>query len=298
MSVCPLSAVIVTWNSAPVIAGCLTTLSRELPEGAEVIVVDNASRDDTAAVARAVCPGAEVVVNASNRGLAAANNQGMMAARGDRFLIANPDVEFKVGSVRAMLAVMDRRERAAWVVPKFLHEDGALQTSVGNLPTLWECILGRQVARRRYAGSDTGFWWDGWSHDEERRVGRGFEAAYLVRRAATEDVGLQDERYALDWEGQDWSDRFQRAGWELWFAPSAEVVHLGGTSRRQVPFRSVVGQHKGMYLYYADRTAAVWKPFLAVVFVGRALVKTALTWAGVPFYAWGHRDRREAGGAS
>jgi N-acetylglucosaminyl-diphospho-decaprenol L-rhamnosyltransferase len=186
---------------------------------------------------------------------------------------------------------MDRHDAAAWVVPKFQYEDGSLQTSVGDLPTLSEALLGRQVARRRAPGSASGFWWDGWSHDEERQVGRAFECAYLIRRAAVDQVGRQDERYFLDWEGLDWADRFRRQGWEIWFSPASEVLHLGGTSRRQVPFRSIVLQHKGMYLYFADRRPKAARPLLVIAFGARALFKLAVTRLGVPLYSWAHRDR-------
>jgi GT2 family glycosyltransferase len=292
------SAIVVTWNSSDVISNCLASLRRELPEGAsEVIVVDNNSHDSTLQVVHAVDPDARVIANESNRGLAAANNQGMAAARGSHFLICNPDVVLHPGSVRSMVEVMGRHDRASWIVPRFVHEDGALQTSVGNLPTLAETILGRQAARRRSPGSPTGFWWDGWPHDTEQAVGRGFEPAYLIRRQAADEVGLQDERYMLDWEGLDWAERFQRAGWELWFAPEAEVVHLGGTSRRQVPFRSIVSQHRGMYRYYSDRRSWPWRPFLAVVLTTRAVLKLSLTRLGLPLYSWAHRDRRNLVGS-
>jgi len=285
----PVSVVIVTWNSAPVIADCLTSLLLQLPEGADVTVIDNASRDDTVSVVRRVAPEAHVIANVTNRGLAAANNQGMVAATGERFLICNPDVVFSPGAVGALMSVMDRHERAAWVVPRLVYEDGTLQTSVGDLPTLSEALLGRQVARTRAAGTDTGFWWDGWPHDQERVVGRAFECAYLIRRTAAEDVGLQDERYFLDWEGLDWTERFRRQHWEIWFTPDAEVLHLGGTSRRQVPFRSVYLQHKGMYLYFSDRSPAVARPFLALAFGARGLFKMGVTRLGVPLYSWAHR---------
>jgi N-acetylglucosaminyl-diphospho-decaprenol L-rhamnosyltransferase len=292
MTDCPVSVVVVTWNSASVIEGCLRTLATELPTGSEIVVVDNASGDNTVALVRQLCPDALVIVNAANRGLAAGNNQGMVAARGDCFLICNPDVEFQPDSVRNMLDVLARHERAAWIVPKQIHEDGVLQTSVGSLPTLSECLLGRQVARRRTTGTDSGFWWDGWPHDEERTVGHAFECAYVIRREAVDDIGLQDERYVLDWEGLDWSERFQRNGWEVWFAPDAVVMHLGGTARRQVPFRTVISAHRGMYYFYSDRRPAAWKPFLAAAFGARAVVKMALTRVGVPMYSWALRDRR------
>ncbi len=287
------SVVVVTWNSGPVIEECLRSLQRELPDGSEIIVIDNHSADDTVQKVRAVAPSARVIANADNRGLAAANNQGMAAAVGDCFLISNPDVIYQPGSVRAMVAVMGRHERAAWVGPKFLHEDGALQTSVGDLPTLGDALLGRQVARRRTPGSASGFWWDGWPHDEERQVGRAFEPAYLIRRAASDAVGLQDERFVLDWEGFDWAERLQRVGWEIWFAPEAEVMHLGGTARKQVPFRSIISMHRGMYFYFSTRHSPAMKPIFALVFGARALFKMGVTRLGVPLYNWSHRDRRD-----
>ncbi|HEY3845149.1 MAG TPA: glycosyltransferase family 2 protein [Acidimicrobiales bacterium] len=287
------SAVVVTWNSNSDIVECLTSLERELaPLPSEIIVVDNGSGDGTVETVRAVAPAARVIANPANRGLAAANNQGLAAARGSIVLICNADVVFRPDSVRAMVDLLGRHQRAGWVVPRILHEDGAVQTSVGDLPSLGETLLGRQVARRRAPGDRSGFWWDGWAHDAELMVGRGFECAYAVRRSALNDVGGQDERYVLDWEGFDWAERFHRAGWEIWFTPNAEVVHFGGTSRRQVPFRSVVSQHRGMYLYFSDRGPKARKPFLALAFTTRAAVKLLLTALGVPLYRWAHRDRR------
>jgi N-acetylglucosaminyl-diphospho-decaprenol L-rhamnosyltransferase len=285
------SVVIVTWNSASEIEGCLSSLSEELPaSGSEVIVVDNGSRDRTLEVVRATSRGIHVIANSSNRGLAAANNQGMVASRGRVILICNPDVVFHPGSVRAMVEVLERHAGAAWVGPRFVDEDGQLQSSVGNLPTLAEAVLGRQITRRRGSGDASGFWWVGWAHDTERQVGRGLECAYVVRRRAIEEVGMQDERFVLDWEGFDWADRFHRAGWEIWFTPQAEVLHLGGTSRRQVPLRAVVSHHRGMYYYFSDRRRAVWKPFLAAAFILRALTKLTLTGLGIPLYSWAHRE--------
>ena len=290
-----ITAIIVTWNSADVVEGCLTTLRQELgPEACDIMVIDNASADTTVERVRAIDPTVRVIANPANVGLSAANNQGLASAVGDYWFICNPDVQLQPGAVTAMVEVMQRHERCGWVVPRVLHEDGALQTSAGDLPTLAQTLLGRQAARRRAPGSPTGFWWDGWPHTTEQEIGRGFECAYLVRRQAVAEVGPQDERYKLDWEGFDWTERFRRAHWQIWLAPLAEVVHLGGTSRRQVPFRSIVSQHKGMYLYFSSRSSPVARPFLALAFGARALCKVALTSVGVPLYSWGHRDRRQA----
>jgi N-acetylglucosaminyl-diphospho-decaprenol L-rhamnosyltransferase len=288
-----LAVVVVTWNSAPVIGPCLDSILEAAgpADGTEIVVVDNASADGTVEQAHGSAPGATVIANRHNRGLAAANNQGLSATTAPQVLICNPDVEFRPGAIAEMRAVMDRHERAAWVVPRLVLPDGSLQTSVGDAPGLAASLFGRQAARRRGDGTADGFWWDGWPHDEERAVGRGHEAAYLVRRAAIDQVGPQDERYVLDWEGMDWSERFGRAGWETWLAPGAEVLHRGGASVRQVPFRSIVSHHRGMYLYFSDRRPGRWRPVLAAAFAARAAVKLAVTAAGRPLYRWDLRNR-------
>lgn len=289
--------VVVTWNSAAVVAECLSSIaaaSSGLTVG--VVVVDNGSVDGTLEVVAGADPPPRIIVNRDNRGLPAANNQALAASNSPFVMICNPDVRFGPGSMAALLDVMNRRPQAGWVVPRLLYEDGTTQTSVGELPTLREAVLGRQAARYLGRRGRATFWQDDRQPAEETRIGRGHEAAYLVRRAALDEVGPQDERYVLDWEGFDWADRFTRAGWEIWFTPAAEVVHLGGTSIRQVPFRWVASQHRGMYRYFADRMARPWRPALAVIFTLRAAAKMALVGAKVPMYQWAHRARRDGTG--
>ncbi len=279
-----LTAVVVGWNSGEALLGALRSLAEHPPAVPwEAILVDNASSDGSPDRVAAELPGVRVVRNRTNRGLAAANNQGIEASTGPWVLICNPDIVVGPGAIDALLAVMDRHPRAAFVVAKLVRPDGSPQTSAGDLPTLGEALLGRQVQQRRGASAGTGmgagdgdphgFWWDGWAHDEERRIGHGMEACFLVRRAALADIGLQDEGFPLDWEGIDWSARAAAAGWEVWFCPDAEVVHLGGVSLRQAQAAWVVRSHRGMYRYFAKRRSIAWRPLLAVAFAGRAALK-------------------------
>jgi GT2 family glycosyltransferase len=288
-----ITAIVVTWNCRQVALDCLASLIANPPTAPwEVVVVDNASTDGTVDAIRSEAPWARVIANATNRGLPAANNQGMLAARGDLFLISNPDVLWRPGAVDALVDVMHRRERAAWVVPRLLYEDGELQTSAGDLPRLVDALVGRQgerVRRQRHPDPTTGLWWDAWAHDEERQIGRGHEAGYLIRRSAAEEVGLQDERYWLDWEGIDWTARFRDARWEIWLCPRAEAVHLGGTSIKQVPYRWVVSSHRGMYRYFASRATPAARPAIAALVGARAGVKLAVIAVGASVYDRSHR---------
>ena len=274
------SAVVVNWNGGSTVVDTVGSLLGHAPRGDfEVIVVDNASSDGSPDRIAEAFPDVRLVRNADNRGLAAANNQGIAAARHDRLLICNPDVLVPDGAIDALGACLDRHPRAAWAVPRLRRPDGTLQTAVGDLPTLGEALLGRARRGRR------GFWWDGFGHDQEIAVGHAMECCYLVRREVIDAIGGQDERYFLDWEGIDWAARAGAAGWEIWFCPDAEVVHLGGATLRQVPLRWVRGSHAGMYRYFASRSSPLARVPLAVAFTARGVAKAAAVAVG----AWRYR---------
>ena len=75
----------------------------------------------------------------------------------------------------------------------------------------------------------------------------------------------------------------------MWFTPDAEVVHHGGVSIRQAPWRWVVRSHRGMYRYYATRRSRLLRPLLAAVFATRALVKAGAMALGPARYDRGQR---------
>lgn len=268
------AVVIVTWNARGPLLDCLASLAPAAAAGeVEVVVVDNASADGTVAAVADAAPWARCIANPTNRGLSAANNQGIAATTAPFVCISNPDVVYRPGTIPALRAAMDDHPRAAFAFARLVHPDGTLQTTVGDLPTLSDALLGRQASRRRDA--DHGFWWDGWAHDEDRRVGHGLEACYLVRRAAIAEIGVQDEGFWLDWEGIDWCARAADAGWESWFVAGAEATHVGGVSLRQAQARWIVESHRSMHRYFSLRRRPAMRPLLAIAFGGRALVKLA-----------------------
>jgi GT2 family glycosyltransferase len=289
------SAVLVSWNSQSELLNCLRALLDHPPRGGiEPIVVDNGSVDGSVEAVRAEFPSVRVIANADNRGLPAANNQGIVATASPYVLIANPDTIADPGAIDALVATLERHPRAAFAIPRLRYDDGRLQTSAGNLPTFAGAYLGRQAQRARGSAFDS-FWWDGWAHDEERAIGRGHESCYLVRREAIIDVGLQDESYVLDWEGIDWTARMVEAGWEVWFCPDAGVVHLGGASIRQAQTRWIVSSHRGMYRYFRKRTTRSAGPLLAAAIALRCAAKLGASKVKLAAYEQGHRRHGRRG---
>lgn len=285
-----ISVVVVNWNAGALLARCVESARGD---DVEVIVVDNASSDGSADSLVGL-DGVTVIRNRRNRGLAAAMNQGALAAVGDPIVFLNPDAAFTEGGAAGLRSALESHAGAGCVVPRVRFPDGEVQTTAGNLPTLREALAGRQRQWRPAKwGRPTGFCWDGWAHDEERLVGRAGDVCFAARREALAAAGLFDERFPLDWESVDWSARLVDAEWEIWFTPEVELVHHAGTSTgRAHPIRWVVETHRGMYRYFAKRSAPALRPLVAVLFGGRAAAKAAAVVAGVPMHERAQRPSR------
>jgi GT2 family glycosyltransferase len=199
--------------------------------GHETVVVDNGSADGTVAFVRERFPDV-TVVEQGNRGMGGGNNAGMRVAGGRYWLLLNSDAWAVGDAVDALVAFADAHPRAAVVGPRLSNPDGTLQRSVRGEPTLWrlatEYLFLRKLAPRSPALN--AFYGGGFAHDEAREVESLYGAALLVRRDAADEVGLFDEAFFMFSEETDWLHRFRAAGWQVWFFPGAEVVHVGGAS--------------------------------------------------------------------
>ena len=222
----PVSVVVVTLNALPWIERCLESV-----RGLETILVDDGSTDGTLEVARERFPEARVVEQ-ENRGLGAGWNAGMRAASGRYLLILNADAWVVGDAVERLVAFAEARPRAGLVGPRLRNPDGSLQRSVRGFPTPWrlatEYFFLRKLAPRSRALN--AFYAGGFAHDEAREVDWVMGACMLVRREAVDEAGALDEDFFLFAEETDWCYRLRTAGWQVWFCPDAEVVHVGGAS--------------------------------------------------------------------
>jgi GT2 family glycosyltransferase len=221
-----LGCVVVTYDALPWIEQCLESVA-----ALDTVVVDNGSRDDTVAFVRERFPTVRVV-ESENRGLAAGWNLGVAETSGEHVLILNADAWLVADAAEQLLAASARHPRAALVGPRLLNTDGSLQRSVRGFPTLWriatEYLYLRKLAPRTAAFN--AFYAGGFDHDRVREADFLMAACLLVRREATDEVGMFDESYFMFSEEVDWCYRFHETGWKVVFLPEAEVVHVGGAS--------------------------------------------------------------------
>ncbi len=228
-----LSILIVSWNTRDFLARCLDSVFANPPAVPfEVLVVDNASADGSAAMVRERFPQARLMVNAANIGFAPANNQAFAVSAGEYVLLLNPDTEVKPGALDALPAFLQANSRAAAVGAYLLNPDGTLQTSCYPFPTLsreWWRLLHLDALRPYgvYRMAD-------WDTDTPRPVEVIQGAALLLRKSALQGQPLLDDAYFMYTEEVDLCFRLKRAGGQLYWLPQAKVVHYGGQSTRQV----------------------------------------------------------------
>lgn len=312
-----LTAVMVTYNSAPLLQRAFESLVRAT-QGMQVhlVVIDNASRDDSVAQIERHAPPHVLIRNHSNIGFARANNQALALVKGEYVLLLNPDSDLPADSLTKTTAFMEAHRECGILGVKLATPDGQLQPSCRYFPTPLNLFIRRLGLRWLFP---TVRMMDdlSWPHDAVRKCDWVPGCFYLVRRALIDEIGLFDERYFLYCEEIDHCRRASKAGWDVVFFPDVTVVHLGGESAKSDAKVTSVGrqiqslQVESELLYFRKNHgfAAVWlHAFLTtmaqlIVAVRRSVrprrqrrstqwADIALLWSTFWRTAWGSRPTR------
>lgn len=230
MSAPDLSVVIVTWNAAATIETCLRRLAAcRLRRRMEVVVVDNASRDATVAIVRAVLPAAKILVESVNLGFAAANNLAFREARGRFVLLLNPDAFLDdPDAIEALAAFLDAHPDVAAVGPRLLFPDGRHQIGdAGHAPTISAALV-HALALQRLLPRLPSLYLAPPRNAAPRAVDWICGAVLMVRREALHQAGPLDEAFFLYGEDMEWGCRMRDLGLRLVHLPGIRVVHAQG----------------------------------------------------------------------
>jgi N-acetylglucosaminyl-diphospho-decaprenol L-rhamnosyltransferase len=249
------AAVVVTYNGLPYVERSLESVA-----GLDTVVVDHGSTDGTLELVRERFPSVRLVEQ-ENLGLAAGWNRGIRDTSAPYVLVLNADAWLVGDAVSQLVRLADERQKAGYIGPKLLNPDGTLQPSVRSFPTPWRLATEYFFLRKLAPGSRAlnAFYGAGFSHDEVREVDFTKGAAFLLRRAAFDEVGPFDEKFFLFSEETDWCYRLREAGWQVLFDAEAEAVHVGGASWRPQSatlFREQVRGHlRFLAKHHGRRTA-------------------------------------------
>jgi hypothetical protein len=188
----PISIVIVSWNTRDVLRLCLRSIfSRNALAVDQVIVIDNASSDDSPEMVRAEFSSVRLVANAENVGFAAANNQGMKLCNSKYYLLLNPDTEATPEDLQKSLEILEGNARIGVLGVRLQHEDGSLQENCFHFPTVWLNLINNLGLYRFFSSR-----WKSerilnefFAHDTARQVDWVMGAFMFVRRRAIEKAG-------------------------------------------------------------------------------------------------------------
>jgi N-acetylglucosaminyl-diphospho-decaprenol L-rhamnosyltransferase len=241
------SIVTVNYGSWPYTLECIDSLYQTGYEDFEVVIVDN-GREEPPEIPRPV----RLIRNPENIGFARACNQGILASGGEYMVLANPDTIVEENFFESLEEFFGENPKAGVAGPKIVDGEGNLQLSARRELNFASGLLGRTsyltrlfpkslLVRRLFpaaeelVGSTEVDWVSG--------------ACMILRRRASEEIGLMDERFFMYFEDVDLCRRAREAGWLVCYLPQVEVLHHTGASTRARP-RAIWNLHKSAFLYH------------------------------------------------
>ncbi len=229
-----LSIIIVNWNTSIVTCNCLASIYEQVTiDDYEIIVIDNASSDDSVISIKSNYPHVKLIVNNENRGFAAANNQGIEVARGQYILLLNSDTIILKDAILKTLEFAGKHPQYAVVGCQVWEDENTIQKTCFRFHNPWNffCVLtglARLFPGSRWLGGDKMQEWDRKSDREVDVVSGMF---MLVRREVIQTIGYLDESFFIYAEEADWCYRMYQAGWRNYFWTGARIIHLDGGSK-------------------------------------------------------------------
>jgi GT2 family glycosyltransferase len=237
------SIIVVNWNTKALLRDCLNSVYEQIRDvDYEIIVVDNASTDGSKEMIRSDFPKVFLIENTENRGFAAANNQGMVVAKGKYVLLLNSDTIVLDNCIANIISFADTHPCAGVIGCRVLNSDRTLQPTCFMFPSILNLLLSSSYLykifpKNRFFGRERMTWWNA---NDVREVDIVKGCFMLVRREAIEKVGGLDEDFFMYAEETDWCYRFKKCGWKVMFAPVGEIIHYGGQSTTQIPVAMIV----------------------------------------------------------
>jgi GT2 family glycosyltransferase len=188
----------------------------------EVIVIDNASKNDEAEIIQRKYPQITALRSERNLGFSGGNNLGIIKARGMYVFLINNDTFVLADGIKAMVEKLESDPSIAGVSPKILFAGPDHHIQFAGYEPLTKITLRNNIIG--FEQADDGRW------DKSTHTPIVHGAAMMLKKSAIDMVGLMPEIYFLYYEELDWSASFLRAGYNFWYVPECVVYHKGSRS--------------------------------------------------------------------
>ena len=214
-----LSYCVVNTNGRDYLLACLDAIERTHPAGVarEILVLDNASSDDSAAAVRERGGDIRLIALERRAGKAANDSTLMREAVGRYCLLLNEDSELRPGATAALIAALDTDPKAAAATPQLLDSNGSPVPCAWRFPAVGTALAGALFLHRWLTVQSKG--------SKTRRVDWAQSSALLVRRDAAAEVDYMDPAFFVYYDECDFAKRLVDTGWQSLFVPSAQAAH-------------------------------------------------------------------------
>jgi len=254
-----ISICMVSFNAADYLENCLRSLYENAPgRSFEVVIVDNASSDDSVKIIRERFPSVRLIRNSENTGFVKANNAAIRASKGRYVLCLNTDTAVLPDALDALCKFMESHPEAGACGPRLLNVDHTTQhqckRGFPTVPTVlaYYLRLHKLFPQNRFFGHYLLTYLDENLINEVESLSG---AAMMVRRSVIETVGMMDEDYFMYMDDIDWCYRIKQARWKVYYVPDAQILHFGGRSTRKVVYKSLVHFYKSQAIFYRKHYA-------------------------------------------
>ncbi len=245
-----LSIIILSYNTKALIKDCLVFLEEALKkvEKNEVIIIDNASSDDSAEMIKKEFPKVKLIENKENVGYAKGNNIGLKKAKGKYILFLNSDTQIFSDSLKLALGFMESDSKIGALTVKTMLLSGKMDPDCHRgFPTPWASItyflgLEKLFPKCNICGQYHKFYLN---LDENHEIDAGAGAFMMVPRKVIDEVGGWDENYFFYGEDLDFYYRNKKAGYKVMFYAKPLLKHYkGGSSGLRKESREIAGSSK------------------------------------------------------
>lgn len=265
-----LSIIIVSWNSEKALKKCLASIYQLTTEiSFEVIVIDNASSDQTAKMVMNDFSQVKIAENPKNFGFATAVNQGIAVSKGRYICLLNPDTWLVDRSFEQMVRYMDKFKGIGIIGPHLINPDQTTQPSVRRFPELIDQLL--ILLKIHTFLPDLKplyrYFWRDFDYGQTQEVEQVMGACMMIRRQVIDELGILDEKFFIWFEDVEFCRRvFDYTDYSIYYYAESPVVHEGGES-----FSKVITLQKQLWylkslLYYLKKHRQFFS-YLVILFI-------------------------------
>jgi GT2 family glycosyltransferase len=303
---CDISIIIVNYNRCDLLQHCLGSIfDYPCHHGFEIIVVDNASTDNSTEIIEQKFKNIKLIKNRTNKGFAAANNQALRQATGKFILFLNSDTIVLKNSIDILAEFLEKNPQAGLCAPKLLNPDGSIQPNVYRFAT-FRSILARYTIFKYFGlfkKARDSYKMRGFSYDRITEIDRPMGAAMMAVKTTIEKINDFDENFFFYFEDADLCLKLKKAGFKIYFIPDSKIIHVGRASSGMLAsHKTDMIFYRSMFTYFRKHRgrfntflfSLIFKPGALLYYIANAIINfiTAFILFGQSKYKRRHRLTR------